>query len=172
MGNEQARACGRARRRSLADIRASAPACAQRGVTAIEALLVIAIVGILVGVALPAYQAYRERVDIGFATADVEMIGGKIQTYYLDNKKFPDSLADVGLADMLDPWGNAYVYVNLSLPGAKPRKDKNLHPLNTDFDLCSTGPDGKTLLPLTAKAAQDDIIRANNGSFIGVAADY
>jgi general secretion pathway protein G len=38
--------------------------------------------------------------------------------------------------------------------------------------LYSAGADGKTVLPLTAKASQDDIIRANDGSFIGVAASY
>lgn len=54
----------------------------------------------------------------------------------------------------------------------KKRKDKSLHPLNTDYDLYSMGPDGRSVSPLTAKASRDDIIRANNGGFIGVAEDY
>ena len=45
-------------------------------------------------------------------------------------------------------------------------------PLNSDFDLYSMGPDGQTATPLTAKASRDDIVRANNGGFIGVASDY
>jgi general secretion pathway protein G len=52
------------------------------------------------------------------------------------------------------------------------RKDKNLHPLNTDFDLYSLGPDGESRLPLTAGPSRDDILRANNGAFIGRAENY
>ena len=52
------------------------------------------------------------------------------------------------------------------------RKDKNLHPLNTDFDLYSLGRDGDSKLPLTAATSRDDILRANNGAFIGRAENY
>jgi general secretion pathway protein G len=34
------------------------------------------------------------------------------------------------------------------------------------------GKDGKSQSPLTAKASRDDIIRANNGQYVGLAADY
>ena len=34
------------------------------------------------------------------------------------------------------------------------------------------GKDGASIGPLTAKASLDDIVRANNGQFIGLAADY
>jgi general secretion pathway protein G len=54
----------------------------------------------------------------------------------------------------------------------KQRKDRFLHPLNTDYDLYSMGADGKTSAPLTAKASHDDIIRANDGQYIGVAANF
>ena len=52
------------------------------------------------------------------------------------------------------------------------RKDRNLVPINTDYDLYSKGPDGASSPPLTARAGQDDIVRANDGAYIGVAADY
>ena len=52
------------------------------------------------------------------------------------------------------------------------RKDKSLHPLNSDYDLYSMGPDGQSQTAITAKASRDDTIRANNGGFIGVAEDY
>jgi general secretion pathway protein G len=54
----------------------------------------------------------------------------------------------------------------------KQRKDRFLHPLNMDYDLYSMGEDGKSSAPLTAKASHDDIIRANDGQYIGVAANY
>lgn len=52
------------------------------------------------------------------------------------------------------------------------RKDHNLHPINSDFDLYSSGADGQSSKPLTAGASKDDIIRANNGSFYGYGKDY
>jgi general secretion pathway protein G len=52
------------------------------------------------------------------------------------------------------------------------RKDKNLVPINTDFDLYSLGKDGESVGPLTAIPSRDDIVRANNGSYIGRADSY
>jgi general secretion pathway protein G len=49
------------------------------------------------------------------------------------------------------------------------RKDRFLVPLNDDYDLYSMGKDGTSSPPLTAKVSQDDIIRANNGSYVGLA---
>jgi general secretion pathway protein G len=54
----------------------------------------------------------------------------------------------------------------------KARKDRYMTPLNRDYDLYSMGPDGKTNAPITAKASQDDIIRAGYGGYIGVAANF
>jgi general secretion pathway protein G len=34
------------------------------------------------------------------------------------------------------------------------------------------GPDGDSRRPLTAQKSRDDIIRANDGAFIGIAQDY
>jgi general secretion pathway protein G len=34
------------------------------------------------------------------------------------------------------------------------------------------GKDGDTMTPFTAKPSWDDVVRANNGRFVGLAADY
>jgi general secretion pathway protein G len=52
------------------------------------------------------------------------------------------------------------------------RKDRFLVPINSDYDLYSMGKDGKSSSPLTSKNGRDDIIRANDGAFIGLASDY
>jgi general secretion pathway protein G len=52
------------------------------------------------------------------------------------------------------------------------RKDRFLVPINSTYDLYSMGPDGRTALPLTASASRDDVIRANDGSYIGLASGY
>ena len=74
---------------------------------------------------------------------------------------------------LLDPWGNSYQYLNLNgAPIGQVRKDQALVPINSDYDLYSMGPDGSSVAPLTAAMSRDDIVRGNDGSFIGVAEDY
>jgi general secretion pathway protein G len=86
------------------------------------------------------------------------------------------SLADVPGVPAADPWGNPYAYLNFAapIPGVQGmiRKDHNLHPLNSEFDLYSLGADGDSQPALTAKASQDDVIWARDGSFIGLASDF
>ena len=52
------------------------------------------------------------------------------------------------------------------------RKDKNLVPINSEYDLYSLGPDGDSMPPLTAKPSRDDIVMANDGKYIGPVEDY
>lgn len=133
----------------------------------------MAITGVLFAIALPSYQAYRDRVDVGVAIADIDSISSSLLRYWVDNGAYPASLEAIN-AQRTDPWGNAYYYTpiaNASNRGSL-RKDKNLVPINSDFDLYSAGKDGETRGPLTAKASQDDVVRANNGGFVGLAEDY
>ena len=92
-----------------------------------------------------------------------------------NNGRIPLTLDELAVDLPLDPWQQPYEYLNIVVagPGAGDvRKDGKLNPLNTDFDLYSIGRDGETAGPLSAKAARDDIVRANNGAFIGLAEDY
>jgi general secretion pathway protein G len=52
------------------------------------------------------------------------------------------------------------------------RKDRFLAPINTDFDLYSMGPDGESRPQLNAAPSRDDIVRAANGSYYGVAEGF
>jgi general secretion pathway protein G len=54
----------------------------------------------------------------------------------------------------------------------KPRKDRFLHPINSDYDLYSMGKDGESVEPLTAQKSHDDVIRANDGRFVGLAVEF
>ena len=86
---------------------------------------------------------------------------------------FPLTLADAGVNGLNDPWGNPFQYWPITGDKKqKVRKDRNTHPINTDFDLYSKGKDGDTNFALTANVSQDDIIRANNGAYIGLASNY
>lgn len=52
------------------------------------------------------------------------------------------------------------------------RKDRFLVPINSDFDLYSMGKDGQSVGPLTAQKSHDDVIRANDGGFYGLASNF
>lgn len=144
------------------------------GFTLVELAIGMLIFSVLMALAVPAWNGYRERVRRDQAIRDIAMISSAVERYWQDEKDYPGSLADAGLGTPTDPWGNAYRYLNMSARGARghARKDHSLVPINTDFDLYSMGPDGRSAPPLTARMSRDDIVRANNGKFIGPAADY
>jgi general secretion pathway protein G len=155
-------------------VRKGVSARGERAFTLIEIMFVIAILTVLVSLAIPAYENYRERVRIAQAVTDIGHLQTLVTMFIDDNRTPPDDLAQVGQGGKLDPWGNPYQYLNLvTMKGkGKARKNRNLVPINSDFDLYSMGKDGASVGPLTAKASRDDIVRANDGRFIGLASDY
>ena len=146
----------------------------RRGFTLIELMIVLAILGTLAAIAFPSYSSYKNQANTSQVIADFKRFESAVFIFKATNGRFPNSLAEAGLGTPLDPWGNPYVYYPMSnVPnGVKIRKDKSLHPVNTDFDLYSKGADGQTVAPFTAKSSQDDIVRANNGAYVGLVSNY
>ena len=142
------------------------------GFTLLELMVTVAIIGALAGIAIPAFSSYLGKAKIIKAIAEIEILEKEILGFGDGN--LPNTLGDIGRAGLLDPWGNPYQYLNFAtVNGLGPvRKDRSLVPLNSEFDLYSMGPDGDSKPPLTAKASQDDIIRANDGEYIGLASKY
>lgn len=144
------------------------------GMSLIELMLALAILAVLMTIALPKYADYRERVRVAQAVIEIGELQSAIDHYVDDNRVPPDSLAQIGRAGKLDPWGQPYQYLNLADKGAKgaARKNRNLVPINSSYDLYSMGKDAASVAPLTAKVSRDDVVRANDGKFIGLARDY
>jgi general secretion pathway protein G len=213
------------------------------GFTLIELMLAVTIIGIMSSLAIPNYVGFLEKARIAKTVAEMNGIAKEIQLYAVAEGQYPDSLAQIGLDNLRDQWGNPYQYlrincmaqlygmrdnidpshtgseglvlpVSLALSPTKahvslavdvgnhrgriylvaqggngngggnggggnggcgsgnPRKDHFLHPINSDFDLYSMGKDGDSVAPLTAQKSRDDIIRANDGGYYGVASNF
>lgn len=114
------------------------------GFTLIEIILVVVIIGILAGIAIPKMGGKSEKAMVAQAQANINALGMAIQEYEMVNGAYPTSLD--GLLDEskggpfmekkaipMDPWGKPYTY---AAPGAH-----NTH----TFDLSSTTPKGTVI---------------------------
>jgi general secretion pathway protein G len=140
-------------------------------------MVVVAIIGILAAIAYPPFVGFLTTVRYQKGKQDLKNIESEIMAFMESRGHLPDSLAEVGMSGMLDPWGNPYTYLRIdggTTPGlnGKRRRDRNLNPVNTDFDLYSNGPDGKSAPQFMAAKARDDLVRANNGRYFGVAEEH
>jgi general secretion pathway protein G len=145
-----------------------------RGFSLIEIVIVLAVAGIILSIAVPAVETYIDRSRVAQGAMDIDSMQATIKKYQQTNGAFPGTLADVGLDAKVDPWGRPYEYYNLNTKtgNGQPRKDKKLAPLNSDFDLYSVGHDGQTQGSLVNPVSRDDIVRARDGGFIGLAQEF
>ncbi|HEZ5420422.1 TPA: pilin [Neisseria meningitidis] len=70
----------------------------QKGFTLIELMIVIAIVGILAAVALPAYQDYTARAQVSEAILLAEGQKSAVTEYYLNHGTWPKNNTSAGVA--------------------------------------------------------------------------
>jgi len=147
-----------------------------KGFGLLELMIVLVVAGLMATLAIPAYNGLIQKARIERAVGDIGSIHIKIEEYQIKNgHQLPASLDDLPIDVGLDPWGQPYHYLNIETAGPGNgglRKDGKLNPLNTDYDLYSIGADGSTSGPLSAKSSRDDIVRANNGAYIGLGEDY
>jgi general secretion pathway protein G len=149
---------------------------ARAGFTLLELMIVIAVIATLASIGAIRYSSSLQTARNMVVEREMSRIQDEIDLFELRNGTLPLTLADLELPDTTDPWGNPYQYLNFSTIKGKgngqKRKDKFIVPLNSTYDFYSMGPDGKTAAPLTAQASRDDIVRANDGDYLGPAADY
>ena len=147
------------------------------GFTLIEIVIVCGLIGTLSMIIVPRLLGYAERNRDLDAIVDITKISLDIDQYIMDYGTPPDSLADIGADTLRDPWGRPYQYLKIADstdPGMEGhrRKDHSLVPVNSDYDLYSMGPDGRTGAPFTDSKARDDIVRASNGGYIGPVSEF
>jgi len=134
--------------------------------TIIELLAALAIASALASFAVPKYHAIADEARVAQAIGDLQAIQTTIET----RDSVPDNLGGLGLR-LIDPWGNPYVFVKFA-NGGSPRVDAFGIQVNTTYDLYSYGKDGASAAPLNAGVSLDDVVRANDGGFIGAASRY
>lgn len=157
------------------------PLSERSGFTLIEMVTSVTIIALLATIAVPRVTEQIDRARVAKAIGDIRALQADIDGHAAGRgDSLPVSLSAVGRGGFEDPWGNPYVYTVFQTQGGgsgesvagQARKDRFLVPLNTRYDLYSKGKDGASQLPLTAGVSQDDVLRANDGGFIGLGSNY
>ena len=168
----------------------------QKGVTLIELMISITILAILMSFALYYFGgpgidckdrnpvrapsvgrpcpmcSYVQQAKIASAIGSIGAVYMTIERYRLAHNDQLPGEGDIDIGD--DPWGNPYVFFsfeNVNGNGPK-RKFKSAVPVNSQYDLYSMGPDGKTATPMVSTPGGDDIVIAADGQYIGIACYY
>ena len=142
----------------------------------LDLLITLVIASLLMALGVPAYDGFVARAKNARAIGDIGTLSVEIERFRLkNNDRIPLSLNELIYAVPDDPWDAPYEYFNIVQAGPGNgafRKDGKLNPLNSDYDLYSKGADGDSKGPLSAQASRDDIVRANNGAYIGLGEDF
>jgi general secretion pathway protein G len=143
-----------------------------RGFSLIEVVMVIVLISIMIMLALPGLDEIKTRAQNARAMSEVRSLEKSIYAYNIDKGFMPINISDVEMGDAKDPWGNSYVFVDLIKNPAAAIKDSGLQPLNTDYDLYSKGKKGTHTANVTDPETRDDILRVNDGSFVGLGTQF
>jgi len=157
-----------------------------KGFTQIELIVVLGIIAALTITGMRVYSHFIDKAKNTRAIGEIRVLEKEILEFWQTNDRLPDTLGELGRAAMQDPWKTPYQYINFhSTSGADDirrttdKKDKgkgkgkgNSAALNEDFDLFSMGKDRMSSPNLTDASSQDDIVRADDGRYTGLASEY
>ncbi|HGG9227601.1 TPA: pilin [Neisseria meningitidis] len=150
----------------------------QKGFTLIELMIVIAIVGILAAVALPAYQDYTARAQVSEAILLAEGQKSAVTEYYLNHGIWPSDNSAAGVASSADIKGkyvqkvevkNGVVTATMLSSGVNNEiKGKKLSLWAKRQDGSVKWFCGQPVTRANANGANDDVTAANDNSNNGI----
>ncbi len=146
------------------------------GFTLVEFIVVLAVLAILATIGMRVYTRFLDKARNTRTIAEIRLLEKEITNYWDEYQTLPGTLADIGHGFMLDPWKNSYWYINFeTTPKAgkiRRRKEDKGDPLNDDYDLYSMGKDGISAPSLSDDSSKDDIVRADDGNYVGLVSGY
>ena len=109
----------------------------QRGMTLIEIMVVLAIIGMIMGSLAFGYMSWFKQSQTDVAKTQVQRLGSALMNYYLHHQEFPSNLDELASGEnatlkksqLKDPWNQDWTY---NVPAQRGQGD---------FDLCSKGQD-------------------------------
>lgn len=153
-----------------------------QGFTMVELIVIVGILAILTTIGVGVYSHFIDKAKNTRAIAEIRGLEREILEFWHTNDRLPDTLGELDRAIMLDPWKTPYQYINFDTTPDSEEKRRTLgnqgkgkgkgDPLNSDYDLFSMGKDRTSAPVLTDDTSKDDIIRANDGSYTGLASEY
>jgi len=129
----------------------------KKGFTLVELLIVVAIIGILVGIAIPNFLGARTRAKVAKSFADMDAIAKAEEFYNLDNGEYTESTSDlvnlghIEASTVIDPWNRSYRIC--ASPSDTP----------TMFVILGDGPDTKTDISEVSNWSDDARVRGAIG---------
>jgi prepilin-type N-terminal cleavage/methylation domain-containing protein len=141
-------------------------AAENKGFSMVELVIVIAIIAALAAMVIPSYNTYINKSKNARAMSEIRTLTTEISAWSLDhNNTNPPDMAAIGRDNFLDPWKRPYIY--LTTPALEDPSGSGAT-LNKDFDIYSKGMDGGSAIEGGDPLNKDDIVRSNDGAFVGL----
>lgn len=142
----------------------------QKGFTLIELMIVVAIIGILAAVALPAYQDYTVRSKMSEVMLQADALGGALSECMLNKNDITDCDAAgagiiVGDPDTL----SEYITGNVTVTAPVANANGNFAQVDITPDWANLGAAGTATMTITAYRCSSGVIRRCG---VDVVADY
>ncbi len=136
------------------------------GYTLLELALALVVIGLLMGLAIPAWQSMQRTQRLAATRAHLEAVGRCLEEYVLHSERIPPQAYFVANCRRNDAWGEPILYQSsgdgqeVAHVGTKTLQDNNGTYPDVVWVIVSTGPDRTGQLvttPTTWNCAGDDL---------------